>query len=131
MEELSGIDPNLSEVEIVYQLLKSSNNQSRNLRELLQQAFTIKGLPLNDPQKMAAVHTEIILDHRFTSLGQGNWGLKEWTQEKIVRRTASRVGAHTSPIYRRSLLDEINDEGKEVPDKYDDFSFAEDEEWEE
>lgn len=130
MEELSGIDSNLPEVEIVYQILKSSHNQSRKLRELLQQAFTIKGTPFDDPQKIAAVHTEIILDHRFISLGQGNWGLKEWTQGKIVRRTASNAGAQTHLFRRRSLLTEIDNE-EEVTDKYEKFSFTEDEEWEE
>ena len=50
MEEYCGIDPNLPEVEIVYELLKASKNESRKLRDLLQQAFIIKGLPLDDHQ---------------------------------------------------------------------------------
>ena len=73
----------MPEVEIVYELLKASKNESRKLRDLLQQAFIIKGLPLDDHQRMAAVHTEIILDHRFISMGQGNWGLKEGTKKKL------------------------------------------------
>lgn len=131
MEELCGIDPNLPEVEIVYELLKSSHNESKKLRELLEKAFMIKGLPLDDHQRMAAVHTEIILDHRFASLGQGIWGLKEWTQEKVVRRTVSRAGAQAFPFRHRSLLEEIDDEKGVSGNKYDELSFAEEDEWEE
>ena len=131
MEEHCGIDPNLPEVEIVYELLKASQNQSRKLRDLLQQAFIIKGLPLDDHQKMAAVHTEIIMDHRFTSMGQGHWGLKEWNQEKIVRRTVSHAGAHAYPFRRRSLLEEIVDEEKNSSDKNEDLNYVAEEEWDE
>ena len=131
MQDLPSIDPNLPEVEIVYELLKASKNESRKLRDLLQQAFIIKGLPLDDHQRMAAVHTEIILDHRFISMGQGNWGLKEWNQEKIVRRTVSRAGTHAYPFRRRSLLEEIEDEEKNTSEKNDDFNYIDEEEWEE
>jgi len=130
MEEYCGIDPNLPEVEIVYELLKATQkNQSIKLRDLLQQTFMIKGFPLDDHQRMAAVHTEIILDHRFISMGQGQWGLKEWTQEKIVRRTASRVGSQAYPFRRRSLLEEIEGEEKNTPEKKEDRTYVEAEEW--
>lgn len=131
MEEYCVIDPNLPEVEIVYELLKASQKQSKKLRDLLQQTFMIKGLPLDDHQRMAAVHTEIILDYRFISMGQGNWGLKEWSQEKIVRRTVSRAGAHAYPFRRRSLLEEIQDEEKDTSKKKDDINYADEEDWEE
>lgn len=131
MEKMEKIDPTLPEVEIAYEILKLSNNQGKNFRELMQQVFTIKGMPLDDPQNMAAVHTQITLDNRFNFLGQGNWGLKEWTQEKIVRRNASHAGGRGIPFHRRSLQDEFDDEEKETPNKFDNISVEEDEDWEE
>jgi DNA-directed RNA polymerase subunit delta len=117
MEKVENIDSALPEVEIAYALLKLSNNQGRNLRELMQEVFAIKGMPLDNPQNMAAVHTEITLDNRFNFLGQGNWGLKEWTQEKIVRRNISHAGMRSLVFHRRSIQDEFDCEEKETPDK--------------
>ena len=134
MEELGSIDPKISEVDIIYEVLKASTeHQGKKLRELLELAFTIKALPLDDPQKMASIHTQLMLDNRFNFLGQGIWGLKEWTQGKVVRRNLS-YGARSASFRRRSLQDEIESEEKEVTDKADntDNTVAdEEEEWEE
>jgi len=94
-----SIDPKLSETEIAYLILKYAS-QGKNLRELMQEVFIIKGC-LADSQMMAAVHTEMTLDSRFNLLGQGSWGLKEWTQKKIVKRNASRAGMHKISFGRR------------------------------
>jgi len=136
MEEICAIDPNLPEVEIVYELLKSSDDrQSKKLRDLLEQAFLIKGIALDNHQKMAAVHTEIILDNRFASTGKGIWGLREWTREKIVRRTVSRAGLNAYPFRRRSIFTEIEEEEQASANKHnknnDGTNFLDEEEWEE
>ncbi|QNB47081.1 DNA-directed RNA polymerase subunit delta [Thermanaerosceptrum fracticalcis] len=132
MEEVKNINSALSEVEIAYHLLKSGG-QPRNLRELMQEIFAIKGLPMDDPRLMAAVHTQINLDNRFAHLGQGNWGLREWTQTKVVRRvTPSGFGTRAIPVRRRSLQDEIEYEDGEYSEKYDIMPMDDEEdEWEE
>lgn len=128
MEGLESINPNLSEVDLIYQVLKASaEHQGKTLKELLQTVFSIKGWPLDDHQKMAAIHTQLILDNRFVNLGQGLWGLKEWTQAKVVRRNLS-YGSRSIPYHRRSLHDEFESEEKESNEKYDDVE--EEESWE-
>lgn len=125
MEGLESINPNLSEVDLIYQVLKASaEHQGKTLKELLQTVFSIKGWPLDDHQKMAAIHTQLILDNRFVNLGQGLWGLKEWTQAKVVRRNLS-YGSRSIPYHRRSLLDEFESEEKESNEKDDDVEGEE------
>jgi DNA-directed RNA polymerase subunit delta len=130
MEEIKEIDAKLPEVDVAYQILKHVG-EGKNLRELIHEVFGIKGISV-DPQKMAAVHTEITLDSRFNFLGQGNWGLKEWTQGKIVRRNISHASVRNmSFAHRRSLTDEIEYEDKEFTEKLEGTTFEEDEGWEE
>ncbi len=129
MEELESLNPSLSEVDIIYQVLSTSaEHQGKALKDLLQVVFRVKGWSLDDHQKMAAIHTQLILDNRFVNLGKGLWGLKEWTQAKVVRRNLS-YGSRSIPYHRRSLLDEIEGEEKESTEKYD--SGEEEEGWEE
>ncbi len=120
-----------SEVDIIYQVLKSSvDRQGKSLRELLQQIFTTQGWPLDDHQRMASIHTQLTLDNRFICLGQGNWGLREWTQAKVVRRNLA-YGAHNPPFHRRSLQNEIEGEEKELANKFDNTVKEGEDEWEE
>jgi len=128
MEELESINPSLSEVDIIYQVLKgSADHQGKKLKELLQAVFQIKGWSMDDHQKMAAIHTQLILDNRIVNLGQGLWGLKEWSQAKVVRRNLS-YGSRTIPYRRRSLLDEV--EEKDSLDKYDKYDTLDgDDDW--
>lgn len=121
-----------SEVDIIYQVLKSSaDRRGKSLRELSQHVFTIKGWSLDDHQKMASIHTQLTLDNRFICMGQGIWGLREWTQGKVVRRNLT-YGARTIPFHRRSLQDELENEEKELTNKVDSTSSTDEEdEWEE
>jgi len=130
MEELKEIDPRLSEVEIAYRILKLQGKE-KGFRELMQQVCEIKGIPADDPQLMAAVHTQINLDNRFTFHGKSIWGLKEWTPVKVVRRNISFVSAGRIPFRRRTLQDEIECEEIESSDNYDNIPLEEEEEWEE
>ncbi len=131
MEELRDINPKQSEVEIAYQILKSGG-QGKNFRALMEQVLAIKGSPLDNHLLMAAVHTQINLDNRFHFLGQGVWGLREWTQGKVVRRAISHGhNGRAVPFYRRSLTDEIEYEDGEYKGNYESVVTEEDEEWEE
>ena len=128
---MSEFNPKLSEVELAYQLLKSAG-QPRNYRDIIQEVFQIKGLPADNHQLMASVHTQINLDNRFVYQGKGIWSLKEWTQEKVVRRMPLQVvGRAPVPVKRRSLQDEFDTEDGEYSENYDANSYEEDDEWEE
>ncbi|MCR4440650.1 MAG: DNA-directed RNA polymerase subunit delta [Peptococcaceae bacterium] len=132
MEESSlNINPKLSEVDIAYQILKRSGS-GKSFRELMQQVCAIKGITPDNPQLMAAFHTQINLDNRFTYQGQGNWGLKEWTQAKVVRRNISyaAAGRHV-PFRRRSLQDEVEHDENEYGDGFEFIPSDDEEEWEE
>lgn len=130
MEEYKNINPNASEVDIAYKVLKIAG-EPKNFRELMQMVFTIKNIPLDNHQLMAAVHTQINLDNRFAFLGQGNWGLKEWTQSKVVRRNVYPSTGRPAPVRRRSLQDEIEYEDGEY-NEYDKANLEEDDDdWDE
>jgi len=132
MENLKDFDASLGEVDLAYQILKTRGEPTK-FRDLVQQVLTIKDIPLDSPQLMAAIHTQINLDNRFHFLGQGTWGLKEWNQAKVVRRniTPSALG-RTTVFRRRSLQDEMEYEDGEYVDSYDLASHHEDEDdWEE
>jgi len=131
MEEAGlEINPKLSEVDIAYQILKKSGS-GKNFRELMQQVCAIKGINPDNPQLMAAFHTQINLDNRFAYQGQGNWGLKEWTQAKVVRRNISYAASRPVPFRRRSLQDEIEHDESEYSEAYDLMPAEDEEEWEE
>lgn len=131
MEEVKDINPKLSEADIAYQILKQGG-QGQNFRELMQQVLSAKGIPMDNPQLLASLHTQITLDNRFSFIGQGVWGLKEWSQAKVVRRSIPHNSAtRTAPFQRRSLQDEMDYEENEFSENYDSVSSDEDEEWEE
>ena len=130
MEELKEIDPRLSEVEIAYRILKMSGKE-KNFRDLMQQVCEIKGISADDPQLMAAVHTQINLDNRFSFQGKGIWGLKEWAPAKVIRRNITFVPGARIPFRRRTLQDEIEYEEVETIENYDSSSLDEEEDWEE
>jgi DNA-directed RNA polymerase subunit delta len=118
MGESIDINPKQSEVEVAYQILKS-HKEAMHFRELMQKVFTIKGVAPDNHQLLASVHTEINMDNRFSFLGQGNWGLKEWTQSKVVRRNLTFATAgRTIPYRHRSLQDEIDYEEVELKDSF-------------
>ncbi len=90
--EYRDINPKQSEVDIAYQILKT-NGQSKDFRELMQHVLEVKGVS-GDPKLMAYVHSQLNFDNRFNFLGQGKWGLKEWTVEKGVRRISKPINSH-------------------------------------
>jgi DNA-directed RNA polymerase subunit delta len=108
MEQINNeINPKKSEIDIAHEILRNYG-QGLSFRELMQQVCTIKNMSSDNPQIMAAVHTQINLDNRFVFLGQGSWGLKEWTQEKVVRRSHPHgyAAERNIPFQRRTLGEE-------------------------
>lgn len=135
MEQLiKDINPKTSEIDIAYLILKE-NGQGLSFRELMQQIGALKGISADNPQLMAAVHTQINLDNRFLFLGQGSWGLKEWTQGKVIRRSLSHASssARTIPFQRRSLDDEVDTSENEYTNNsnYDNNQTDDDDGWDE
>lgn len=121
----------LSEVDMVYQLLKN-HGEAKGFRDLVQEVFALKDIPLDNHQLMAAIHTQMNLDNRFVFLGQGNWGLKEWSLGKVVRRNINPASlGRTVPFRRRSLTDEMEYEDTEFTETYESVTPEDDEEWEE
>lgn len=121
----------LSEVEVVYQIIKNSG-EAKTFRELIHEVFAIKDIALDNHQLMAAIHTQMNLDNRFVFLGQGNWGLKEWSQGKVVRRNINPAAlGRTVPFRRRSLTDELEYEDSEFTETYENAASEDEDEWEE
>lgn len=130
MAELSTIDPRLSEVELAYRILKLSGKET-NFRDIMQQVCEIKGISADNPQLMAAVHTQINLDNRFSFQGKGVWGLKEWTPTKVIRRNITFPPGARIPFRRRTLQDEIEYEETEVVENYDNHTLEDEDDWDE
>ena len=130
-DEHKNIDPRISELDIMYRILKQ-NGQAQKIRDLILQAYEVKGLSPDDPSAMAAIHTQIILDHRFVFLGQGSWGLKEWTQGKINRRNiaATVAAGNGTPVLHRSLQDALDPGEEDLDAGFDKNSAEDEEEWE-
>jgi DNA-directed RNA polymerase delta subunit len=130
MVDYQDINPNLSEVDIAYKILKAKG-EALNFRELMQLVFSIKNSSMDNPQLLAAVHTQLNLDNRFSFFGQGNWGLREWSQSKVVRRNIYPSSAGRLVVRRRSLQDEIESEDGEYNDYEKPVPDEDDDDWEE
>ncbi len=80
MTELSGA--NMSDVDLAYKILKEKR-QPEYYKSLIEEVLRQKNNHhLATPQNMAAIHTQINLDHRFYHLGKGQWSLQEWHKGK-------------------------------------------------
>lgn len=132
IEKQADINPKTAEVDILYQLLRKYG-QGQSFREMMQQVCMIKGIPADNPHLMAAVHTQINLDNRFTFLGGGSWGLREWSQGKIIRRNLSAASSgRTVPFQRRPWQDDMEEGDEEYGASGSaDNSMLEDDVWEE
>ncbi|MFY9175078.1 MAG: DNA-directed RNA polymerase subunit delta [Peptococcia bacterium] len=130
MGALMDFDPLQEDADLVYQILKA-DGKPKKFRDLVQQVFAIKNISSDNHQLMANIHTQIILDSRFVSLGQSTWGLKEWKKDKVVRREYDPTDllAPRTPR-RRSLEDEIELEEGDFQD-LDDIASFDDEDWDE
>ncbi len=78
----------------------------------------------------ARVYTEMILDHRLTHLGGGEWGLKEWAPRPSGRTPVVRPAAARPKRDNRLRLEESEDAEVEfsVEPSEDEEDIEEDEE---
>lgn len=130
MEALRDLDPLQEDVDLVYQILKAGG-QPQKFRDLVQQVFTLKNIPLDNHQLMAFMHTQLNLDSRFVFLGQGTWGLKLWTKDKVVIREISSSDLEPVPSRRRrSLEDELEADTGDYQSREVDLA-ADDDDWDE
>lgn len=114
----------MNEVEIAYKFLRSLG-EKQNYRIIIEKILAEKGLEPT-PQIIASIHTQINLDSRFVYLGQGEWGLRDWTSGKVVRKI---VNDQKTSVKRRSLIDEFEPyESSEGSENYNQISDDDDEE---
>ena len=74
--ELNGA--NMSDADVAYKILKEKR-QPEYYKNLIEEVLKQKNNNhLATPQTLAAIHTQINLDHRFYHLGKGQWSLQEW-----------------------------------------------------
>jgi len=75
-QQARGIPPE----EIAYNIRKQAGAPV-HFRDLLEGILTVgEGLEFSRGKLMARIHTDINLDPRFRYMGQGVWGLREWSR---------------------------------------------------
>ncbi|MHB1405080.1 MAG: DNA-directed RNA polymerase subunit delta, partial [Desulfitobacteriaceae bacterium] len=79
--------PKPSEVDIVFEILHTQG-RPQHYYNLVEEVLSRMGLS-QEPQRIAAVLTQINLDSRFAYVGQGEWGLKAWVPQRSSRRLPS------------------------------------------
>jgi DNA-directed RNA polymerase subunit delta len=80
---MGGENRNMSEADIAHAILKAKGVPIY-FRELFEEVMALK--PVNGKDKvhvMAGIHTDLNLDTRFVHMGNGVWGLREWTPFRI------------------------------------------------
>ncbi len=70
--------------DIVYMMLKQKGNPMHQ-KEIMEALADILGSQAESKARLyAEVHTEINLDNRFTHVGGGTWGLREWAPRRVA-----------------------------------------------
>ncbi len=87
MEEIKPVELNVeqSEIELAYRILQN-HGETLYYKDLIDRVLALKPQKGDPVRVLAAIYTQINLDPRFTSFGQGQWGLKAWLPGKNVRR---------------------------------------------
>ncbi len=116
--------PKPSEVDIVFEILHTQG-RPQHYYNLVEEVLSRMGLS-QEPQRIAAVLTQINLDSRFVYVGQGEWGLKAWVPQRSSRRlpslaVATKAEDHHEDAGERPGLDET---GKETSDELDDLELG-------
>jgi DNA-directed RNA polymerase subunit delta len=129
---VSDIHPSMDVVDIVYQLLKKSREQT-HYKELIRQAMDIKGQSTEGDEfqrKVAAILTQINLDIRFFHYGKGIWGLKEWSPKQKAPRVPLLAPLHKRQDDSIELNEDEEEEDIEKNFIIDDFDFDEEDDHE-
>ena len=94
--------------DLAYEILKK-NNEPMSYKDLIDRIIEIKDLQSDQPARLVArIHTEINLDPRFTYVGNGMWGLRDWAPRPSGTRFVS-VG--TQPQRSRGPERWLHEEG--------------------
>jgi DNA-directed RNA polymerase subunit delta len=100
----------MSVTDIAACILKN-RGKAVNFKELITEIMHVKSISQENPGRLIAqMHTEINLDSRFIHQGNGEWGLREWTNKgsKVVkiRPESAAAPARTRPGLRDDEEDE-------------------------
>lgn len=119
-------------VDIAYDLLKN-RTEPIMYQDIMNEVATLKGFTEDEVEKyIAQLYTAINIDGRFTCVGRGLWGLKDWYP--IDQTTESAVAGNIKDDYSDEDLDSLYDEepdlyrdddaGSEIDDLDDDLEDA-------
>ncbi|MFV9510379.1 DNA-directed RNA polymerase subunit delta [Tepidibacillus sp. LV47] len=124
-------------VDLAYEILKQTKH-TLTYQELADEVFKLKGLPEEDRfDFIVQLYTEINIDGRFVSLGQNEWGLKQWYPVDQLESVHLRFNddddedEDTDYEYDEEVDDEeLTDEDEfiddELEDEYDDTDIDDD-----
>ncbi|MDU4961214.1 MAG: DNA-directed RNA polymerase subunit delta [Sporomusaceae bacterium] len=106
-----------SEADIAYQILRQAG-APMHFRDLINQVLVEKGGPVySRGHAMAEVHTQVNIDSRFFHVGKGEWGLVEWTPQRVSGRMSEEPAdkSYQTNLRREKLLEEIQQDYVKVP----------------
>ena len=89
-----------------------------HFRDLINQVLVEKGGPVySRGHAMAEVHTQVNIDSRFFHVGKGEWGLVEWTPQRVSGRMSEEPAdkSYQTNLRREKLLEEIQQDYVKVP----------------
>lgn len=98
-------------VDIAYELLKNKSEPIM-YQDIMSQVASLKGFTEDDVEKyIAQLYTAINIDGRFTCVGRGMWGLKDWYP--IDQTTESAVAANVKDDYLDDEIEVLYDEDRD------------------
>ena len=108
-----------TEADIAYEVLKAHGNPM-HYHNLIEEVLKRLGIS-QEAIRIAAALTQINLDTRFTFLGRGEWGLKEWETPKIPKRLApiSLMNKASSDEDDKSDPEELDEDTLETDEFFD------------
>ncbi|MBR1805858.1 MAG: DNA-directed RNA polymerase subunit delta [Selenomonadaceae bacterium] len=101
MAENNSIDTNevstnnfaeMSEVDIAYKLLTEAGKENPvYFKTLIRTIIKLKGKTVqNEAATISEIYTMINMDSRFQHMGDGRWGLADWTPPETKRSSRTR-----------------------------------------
>lgn len=102
-------------VDIAYELLKNKGEPIM-YQDIMNEVASLKGFTEDGVEKyIAQLYTAINIDGRFTCVGRGMWGLKDWYP--IDQTTESAVAANVKDDYLEDDMDVLYDDESD-PDPF-------------
>jgi DNA-directed RNA polymerase subunit delta len=122
--------PDMSVTDIAACILKT-RGKAIHFKELITEVMRVKAINQDNPGRLIAqMHTEINLDSRFIHHGNGEWGLREWSNKgnKIVK---IRPESPSAPVRKSPLLRDDEEEEEDLFESEEEDGFGEEESEEE